>query len=296
MTLMVLIGVVFGVGLWLLKSAVAPARIDLAVELGRWEVARRHASRTKTTRTGLRDRMGQWMGDEFAKRGIEFPKLHTDLAITGKTLEEHIASMIVSAIIALFVPGILATLALAMGVAVPVPVPIVFGILFAAVVVVVGNGQIRDEAEGKRDELRRALGTYLDLVSMSLAGGRGVPEALPTSAAIGTGWAFDLLADTITRARRTGDTPWAALGELGHRVGLQELVDLSSALTLVGDNGAKVRDSLGARANTLRRRQLADAEGEAMKADDSMRIAQIVLGMGFFLLISYPAVVNVLAT
>jgi tight adherence protein C len=130
---------------------------------------------------------------------------------------------------------------------------------------------------------------------MSLAGGRGIPEALPTSARIGTGWAFELLQDTLEHARYVGTSPWAALADLGERTGMSELTDLGGALLLVADDGAKVRASLTARASTQRRRQLAEAEGEADKADQSSEMAQVVLAVGFVLFLGYPAVVNVLA-
>ena len=153
---------------------------------------------------------------------------------------------------------------------------------------------VAQAAEQRRHELRRALSCYLDLVAMSLAGGRGIPEALPTAARIGTGWAFELLQDTLDHARYVGTTPWAALADLGERTGMQELQDLGGALLLVADDGAKVRSSLTARASTQRRRQLAEAEGEAAKADQTIQMAQVVLAVGFFLFLGYPAVVAVM--
>ena len=75
---------------------------------------------------------------------------------------------------------------------------------------------------------------------------------------------------------------------------MQELQDLGGALLLVADDGAKVRASLTARASTQRRRQLAEAEGEAAKADQSIQMAQVVLAVGFVLFLGYPAVVAVM--
>jgi len=40
----------------------------------------------------------------------------------------------------------------------------------------------------------------------------------------------------------------------------------------------------------MRRRQLADAEGQAGQADQSMRLAQVLLAFGFLILVGYPAV------
>lgn len=296
MTITMLIGAGFGIGVLLLIRGLAPPRTDLAVAVGRWEVARRHASRPTPSQLGVQGRIGRWVADEFAKHGTDFGRLRPDLAITGRTLEEHFASMVATGAAALLVPGLLGILAEVVGAGIGLTIPLIAGLIFAAIVLVAAHRQLHIDAEAKRGELRRALGTYLDLVHMSLAGGRGVPEALPSSADIGTGWAFELIGDTISRARRTGETPWSALGDLGATVGLQELVDLAASLTLVGDNGAKIRASLAARAGTLRRRQLADAHADADAADDSMRVTQIVLAAGFMILLGYPAVMNVLAS
>ena len=54
------------------------------------------------------------------------------------------------------------------------------------------------------------------------------------------------------------------------------------------------RASLTARASTQRRRQLAEAEGAAAKADQTIQMAQVVLAAGFFLFLGYPAVVAVM--
>ena len=130
---------------------------------------------------------------------------------------------------------------------------------------------------------------------MSLAGGRGIPEALPTAAAVG-----QRLGLRAPRPHR-GDRPQHrqhSLGgarRLGEATGLPELQDLGSALALVAHDGAKVRESLTARASTQRRRLLAEAEGDAKKANQSMSMAQIVLAAGFLLFLGYPAVVNVLS-
>jgi len=56
-----------------------------------------------------------------------------------------------------------------------------------------------------------------------------------------------------------------------------------------------VRSTLTARAQTMRRRELADLQVKAGKADQSLRITQITIGLGFVLFLGYPAVVAVLS-
>jgi hypothetical protein len=78
-------------------------------------------------------------------------------------------------------------------------------------------------------------------------------------------------------------TPWAALAELDAEVRVDELVDLGAALALVAEDGAKVRESLAARATSMRRRELAAVEGKAGEQSQSMLVAQILLCIGFLI-------------
>jgi len=295
MTWAILFGAGLGASVWLLRLALAPIRTDLAAAVGRWDAGQARTTRYPSTAAATRrQQLGGRIAAELAARGVELRRLRTDLELLDRPLEQHLVTKLLLGLFGLVVPPLLTAVLAVSGLSVSVTVPVAGGVVVAAVFFVIPDAQVRRDADSRRDDLRRALGCYLDLVSMSMAGGRGVPEALPTAARIGRGWAFDLLADTISRARYVGTTPWEALAELGSRTGMSELRDLGGALTLVADDGAKVRDSLTARASTMRRRQLAEAEGDAQQADQSMRMAQLILAFGFLVFIGYPAVVNVL--
>ena len=82
--------------------------------------------------------------------------------------------------------------------------------------------------------------------------------------------------------------------ELGDRIGVAPLRELGTLVQLVAHDGAQVRDTLSARAASLRAEELADAEGNAGKRDQSMLMAQILLGVGFAVFLGYPAVTNFL--
>ena len=299
MTTGVLLGAALGGALCLLIYALVPPRPQLATSVARWE--RQRARQVESTTTsdpatmGRREQLGRWLAAALTQRGITLPKLRTDLALVDKTLEEHLVRKVGYALIGLVLPSAFTVVLLAAGIIPPLVVPAAGGLLLAVAFFILPDLSATQQAEQRRHEFRRALSCYLDLVAMSLAGGRGVPEALPTSARIGTGWAFELLQDTLEHAKYVGTSPWAALAELGERTGMSELTDLGGALLLVADDGAKVRASLTARASTQRRRQLAEVEGAAEKADQSIQMAQVVLAVGFVLFLGYPAVVNVLA-
>ena len=101
---------------------------------------------------------------------------------------------------------------------------------------------------------------------MNLAGGRGLPEALLAASSISDHWAVVRIRQALANARLMGQTPWQALGDLGDELGVEELRDLAGALGLAADDGAKIRSSLSARAATLRRKEMAESEGEAGSA------------------------------
>ncbi len=297
MTFGLFLGAALGASLCLLVFALVPPRPALASVVGRWERQRaRQAAVVEldVDDTSWQGRLGRWLVAQLAQRGITLGKLRADLELTDYTLEGHLVRKVTYGLLGLLLPTILTVTMMAVGVTPPLTVPAVGGLALGALFFWVPDLSVVQAAEQRRHELRRALSCYLDLVAMSLAGGRGIPEALPTAARIGTGWAFELLRSTIDRARLVGDTPWAALADLGKRTGMQELQDLGGALILVADDGAKVRQSLTARASTQRRRQLAEAEGAAAKADQSMEMAQVVLFIGFVLFLGFPAVVAVM--
>jgi Flp pilus assembly protein TadB len=161
---------------------------------------------------------------------------------------------------------------------------------------VIPYSQLQRQAEARRRDFRHVVSSFLDLVAMNLAGGRGVPEALQSATAISDGWAMVRIRDTLEAARLQGITPWSALGQLGDEVDVDELRDLAAALALVAEDGAKVRDSLAARAGSMRRKELADAEGRAAARSQSMLVAQLLLCVGFLLFLTYPAVARVVGT
>ena len=154
--------------------------------------------------------------------------------------------------------------------------------------------QLQGNAKERRRDFRHVVSSFLDLVSMNLAGGRGVPEALQSAVSLSNGWAMVRIRETLQNARLQGVTPWSALGDLGEEMGVEELRDLAAALALVAEDGAKVRESLSARAQSMRQRELADAEGRAAQNSQSMLIAQLLLCVGFLLFLIYPPVARIL--
>jgi tight adherence protein C len=302
-----LLGCALGAALCLLLYAIAPPRTALGTAVSRWE--RQHPSqpggsqRHWSSSVDITDRVrgARWLHRQaaaatmrLADHGIGLGRLRADLEITDTSLEAHLVRKVGYGVVGILAPAVVTACLLAIGASPPVTVPLLGGLILGGLLFWVPDRVAAAAAQRRRSELRRALSCYLDLVAMSLAGGRGIPEALPTAARIGHGWAFELLRSTLDHARLVGDTPWTGFAQLGARIDMPELQDLGGALQLVAEDGAKVRASLTARASTQRRRQLAEAEGAAAKADQTIQLAQVVLAVGFFLFLGYPAVVAVL--
>ena len=67
---------------------------------------------------------------------------------------------------------------------------------------------LNKEAEDRRRDFRHVVGSFLDLVAMNLAGGRGLPEALMAASSVGDHWAIARIRQALSNARVVGITPW----------------------------------------------------------------------------------------
>lgn len=276
-----------------------PPRADLAGAVRRWDSAR--ARETRIQRIGvprattIGGKVQGWLSEQVLRRAKDGKGLTQDLAVTGGTVEQYVGKTTTLVLLGFFGPVVILGFFNAIGLGIPLVFGPATGAVLAAAMLVVTRQELTDKAKKRRAEFRRTLSVYLDLVAMSMQAGRGHAEALPASAAIGTGWAFTHLQDAIDGARFSGTTPWHALGQLGDRFGIRELTDLDSALTLANEDGAKVRATLVARAETLRAERIADAEAGAAQATESMRFALIVMVFAFLTYELYPSVARLFA-
>jgi tight adherence protein C len=292
-----LAGAITGLGLLAVYVAVRPAKPTISGTLARLDAHRPtaeiSAASVREGLTGWRGALGRSMAQALADRGITMTSTRADLNVMGRSVEGHLASTVLFGVGGLIFGPVMVGLMAVIGLRAGFALPVALALLFALVAAALPTLELRSEAAKRRRDFRHATGAFLDLVAMNLAGGRGVPEALTMASQVGTGWPFARLRDALAFARLQGLTPWAALGRLGDELAVEELRDLAAALTLVADDGAKVRASLGARAATLRRRELAEAEGKAGERTQSMLVAQLLICLGFLLFLAYPAVYNI---
>ena len=301
MTAALAAGAVAGLGLFLLIFALVPGRASLARQVAAFDAEHRSTRRAREERERqlgrhLGRRLGWLLAAFCAEQGWEFPSLRANLSIIGKSFENYLATKVLLGLFGFLLAPLLLLLLTLAGFDVPFVIPLWLGLALGGAFCFLPDLEVRQQAEARRRDFRHAIGAFLDLVSMNLSGGRGVPEALLTASEIGSGWALWRLRDALANARITGQTPWQALGALGTEVRVDELRDLAAALSLVADDGAKVRESLTARAASLRRRELADLEGQAGEKSQSMLVAQMLLCAGFLIFLTYPVVGVLLGT
>ena len=276
-----------------------PSRPDLASDVRRWDASRARSTRIQrigsTRATSVGGRAQEWVTEQVLRRARDLTGLTQDLAVTGGTLEQHIGKTAMLALVGFVGPIVIFVFFNAIGLGLPGILGPIAGLVLASGMFLVTRQELAENAKKRRSEFRRTLSIYLDLVAMSMQAGRGHAEALPASASVGSGWAFTHLQDAIDGARFSGTTAWHALGQLGERFGLRELTDLDAALSLANDDGAKVRATLVARAETLRSERIADAEASAAQATESMRFALIVMVFAFLSYELFPSIARLFA-
>ena len=99
---------------------------------------------------------------------------HPDLAITGRSVENHLAISLASGLAGLMLPLLLvapfaAFFGLGMGL-----VPLWIALLLGALGAILPSLSVQSRAADLRRDFRHVVSSFLDLVAMNLSGGRGV--------------------------------------------------------------------------------------------------------------------------
>ena len=223
-----------------------------------------------------------------------FPSLRSnvqgELSSAGMTLDHLAGQCFLSCLAGCLCPfvvwAVLSMGGLSVGISLPVWAGLSGGLAGGAVPVY----RLRSEAKKKRRHSRRAVGCFLDLVVLALAGGLGIEGALHSAAAISESDVSLRIARALDEARDAGRTPWAALADLGRELGVPEMIELSAAVSLAGTEGARIRSTLSAKAASIRSHELADSETEANTVSERLFLPGVLLLLGFLIFIGYPAV------
>ena len=284
-------GAVFGLGVFLLarvllvteqpKLADALARLDGRV--GR-EPTGPVANDGWPRVTG---RVGNWVGARLMNVGVPIPT--QALTLIGWTPEGFLLRKVgMAAFGAAFVPLLSTVLSLA-GWRLPVVVPVAGSLLLAVGLFFVVDLVVRDQAKEASGQMRRALCSYLDLVSLRRDASEGPTIALERAAALGTGWVFRRIGEALVAARLSGQQPWDGMRQLGADTGVGELADIADIAVVAAEQGASIAPTLRARAQSLRVELLAEEETLANTASEKLTAPVALLSVAFLLLFLYPA-------
>jgi Flp pilus assembly protein TadB len=288
------VGALVGLGVFMIIRALVPSRTGAVAQVAQIDALRaRGQFGTSPEPDTLKERIGFQVAQFYSRQGWEQISVKSDLAVLERSWQQFLTTKLGLAAVGFMFGPLLFAVALLWGLHLTPLVPLWLALVFAGAFFMLPDLEVSRDAAAKRDDLRRVIAAYLDLVSMNLAGGRGVPEALMAAAEVSDGWALRRIRDCLTDARLSGMTQWTALGQLGVELRIKELTDLGAALTLVADDGAKIRVSLASRAETMRHRELADMESKAGARSQSMLVAQLLLCAGFMIFILYPAMVRI---
>lgn len=291
MTVAILCGLGIAGGMLTVLAGLTPKQVPLATALARLD-----APRASTTSIGTTSMLVRLVGRPLARTEIGASltnRLAQDLRVLGRTAEDHLAKCVLAATVGLLWAPATAAMMSAGGVHVSLVFPLWLSVVLGFAGLATPGLGVRSEAATKRQSFRHALGCYLDLVAVRLAGGAGIESALTSAADAGDGWAFSELRSALTDSRLLGEPLWAGLARLGTDIGVPELSELAASTGLAGDEGARVRASIVAKARALRFRGLTDAEATAQSASERMSLPVVGLMLGFIVFLSWPAVLEV---
>lgn len=287
---LVVLGAGVGAGCWLVVRALAPRPVPLDVLVDRLGRPGHPVTAAAAARPGAGDRLGRAAARLLGRPGSVDGQRHQRLQLIGRTPERHALDKLVGGAGGCLAAALGSVGISLLGIAPPPAVLVLATMAFAVGGFFLPDFLLRDEADRRRRAFRHALSSYLDLVNVILAGGGGIETALNAAADAGDGWAFAAIRSALDRARLTNRTPWDTFGQLGDELGVDELRELAASVALAGSQGARIRQSLAAKADSLRGHQVAETEASAEAATERMTIPVAVLLFGFLVFIAYPAI------
>jgi tight adherence protein C len=221
---------------------------------------------------------------------------HRELALIGYSPERYITQKIGFPVVGLLFPPVFALLLAVSGIHVGVVIPGVAGLLLAVVFFFLVDVSIRQRAAAAREEFSRHVAVYLDLIALELAASRGAAEALERAAAVGGGWVSARIREALQNSRLRLEPPWEGLKQVAAEIGVPDLGDVGDIMTLVGDEGAQVYDTLRSRAESLRASILATAEERANTAITVLYIPTSLLVFVLFVIAAYPFLIRLITS
>jgi len=215
--------------------------------------------------------------------------LRQDLAVLGRSPEALAVATAQVAIAGACISVVLYLTMTGAGVRIPISLAALGFVLTDLAAAAAPALLLRRSAGLAREDVVRSLACWLELVALAQAGGMGIESALEAASGVADDSSFLRIRRALDRARHAGLSPWDGLGRLGGELGVDELEELAASLLLAGTEGARIKASLSAKSGSLRRRQMAEAQGRANAITERLFVPAIVLMVGFVVFLIYPA-------
>jgi Flp pilus assembly protein TadB len=271
-----------GLGLWLAVAELVPAAPSLSAALARLDGGSQPAGGAAPTVLPGRVALG------LASAAPWFPVPVADLRLLDKKTDEWIVSKFALGLLGLALVPLLSVMFELAGHTLPWTVPVGGSLTLGAALFFAPDLVTRVNAVEKRADFRHALASYLDLVALERGAGAAPTEALEAAADVGDGWAFERIAAALDRARKAGLPPWDGLAGLAAETGVAELADLAEIAGIAGQEGARILDTLAARAESMRAEALAASKAKAGARSTTMVLPIAMLAGGFLVLLIFP--------
>ncbi|MGP4027318.1 type II secretion system F family protein [Actinomadura sp. 3N407] len=284
-------GALAGLGVFMIVQEFRPAPLRLEAALDQLD-STEPAMRQRPT--GAAEAVGHWLTQHVA-RPAGLPMPHRDLSLLGQAPERFMFNKLCCLLLGLALPSLPTMAAMAGGMSVPFVIPAGAALLTGPALFFAPDAAVRVDAGKRRAEFRRALTSFLDFVALERAAGAHPNQALESAATVSDSWVFRRIRAVLDRARRAQEPPWQGLADLGEEVAVDELTDIAETAQLAGNEGARILDTLMAKAESMRHQDLAEARSSANANTTTMVIPVALLGLGFLLLLAFPVLYRMAA-
>ncbi len=277
---LVVAGMVAGLGCWLVISELIPAGPSLRGAIDRLDSG-----------SGRADDQAPFpvrLGRRLVTATPWLPVPATDLRLLGQDPAAWLASKVSYGVLGLSLVPALSALVVVGGHSLPWMVPAGGTLALGAALFFLPDFVTRVNATQQRADFRHALTSYLDLVALERGAGAAPTEALEAAAEVGGGWAFERIGAALDEARKASRPPWDGLARLADEIGICELGDLAEIAGVAGQEGARILETLSARAESMRAQALAATKAQAGARSTTMVLPIALLAGGFLVLLIFP--------
>ena len=276
-------GALSGAGVLMFVLILAPPAIQPAAALAELDSQRdERRLRQEARRLNPRERalpdwldaLGYRAAALLRRTGIDLGALNSDLSVLGRSLERHLVASLLLGLLGFGAPLLVTALGALAGRPMG-SLPLLACLVLGAAMAALPTARLRSRAAQARRGFRHVVGSFLDLVSMSLSAGRGVPDSRLLEVS-GHYAGFDGVSPINARNAEMLEALRAELARRG-----------SNAPVVIGNRNWHpfVTEAM---------RELADAEGRAGENSESMLVAQLVIAIGFIVFLVYPALSGIM--